>query len=560
MYIRGAMKIGLVASVKPSHPYLENDPVPLFDLHYLRISPWLWFRWHIMIDQNLPAGWITTTLGDAFQWRSGGTPRKTNSGYYGGEIPWAVIGDLNDGLIGETQNTITELALQESSARLVPIGAVLLAMYGSIGKLGISAIELATNQAIAFTESGLISNKYLFYYLLASRNALITLGKGDTQSNISQTVIKGFPFLLPPLPEQRRIVAEIEKQFTRLDASVAALRRTQANLKRYRASVLRAACSGELVPTEAELARAEGYEYEPASVLLERILVERRAHWETQEKRRGKYKEPAAPDTSNLPMLPEGWVNSTMGQCFEVYVGATPRRNREDYWGGEIAWVSSSEVAFNRITATRETITAAGYDNASVNLHPKGTVLLGMIGEGKTRGQVAILDIPACNSQNSAALRVSEVGLPPGFVFYYLMGQYEATRRIGSGNNQPALNKSRVQEIVLPLPPLAEQHRIVAEVERRLSVIQQAETAVEASLRRAERLRQSILKRAFCGELVPQDPDDEPASVLLERIRAQRESEQAEAAATKKGPTRRRRKSERSRSNHAIATSPRSSQ
>ena len=386
-----------------------------------------------------------------------------------------------------------------------------------------------------------LTNGYLAWFLQTQeyRNRVSELAAGVNINNLRREHIEETPVPLPPLPEQRRIVAKIEKQITRLDASVAALRRTQANLKRYRASVLRVACSGELVPTEAELARAEGREYEPASVLLERILVERRAHWEAQEKRRGTYKEPAAPDVSDLPTLPEGWVNSTMGQCFEVYVGATPRRNREDYWGGEIAWVSSSEVAFNRITATRETITAAGYDNASVNLHPKGTVLLGMIGEGKTRGQVAILDIPACNSQNSAALRVSEVGLPPGFVFYYLMGQYEATRRIGSGNNQPALNKSRVQEIVLPLPPLAEQHRIVAEVERRLSVIQQAETAVEASLRRAERLRQSILKRAFWGELVPRDPDDEPASVLLERIRAQRESEQAAVRATKKRPSRR---------------------
>ena len=124
--------------------------------------------------------------------------------------------------------------------------------------------------------------------------------------------------MLAPIPEQRRIVAEIEKQFTRVDASVAALRRTQANLKRYRASVLRAACSGELVPTEAELARAEGREYEPADVLLERILAERRARWESQEKRRGKYKDPAAPDTSDLPTLPEGWVWATLPQLGEL--------------------------------------------------------------------------------------------------------------------------------------------------------------------------------------------------------------------------------------------------
>ncbi len=162
-----------------------------------------------------------------------------------------------------------------------------------------------------------------------------------------------------------------------------------------------------------------------------------------------------------------------------------------------------------------------------------------MIGEGKTRGQVSILDIYACNSQNSAAIRVSEAGASPEFVYYYLWGQYRETRRIGSGNNQPALNKSRVQEIFLPLPPLSEQERIVAEVERRLSVVQQAEATVEATLARAERLRQSILKQAFSGRLVPQDPDDEPASVLLERIRAEREAE-AQASAASKGKSVRR--------------------
>ena len=131
---------------------------------------------------------------------------------------------------------------------------------------------------------------------------------GTTRPKLTQAALNRIPLPLPPLPEQHRIVAEIEKQFTRLDASVAALKRAQANLKRYRASVLKSACEGTLVPTEAELARAEGREYEPADALLQRILAERRARWESQEKRRGKYKEPTAPDTTELPELPEGWV------------------------------------------------------------------------------------------------------------------------------------------------------------------------------------------------------------------------------------------------------------
>ena len=124
---------------------------------------------------------------------------------------------------------------------------------------------------------------------------------GTTRLKLTQAALNGIPLPLPPLPEQRRIVAEIEKQFTRLDASIDALKRVQANLRRYRASVLKSACEGKLVPTEAELARSEGRDYEPADLLLDRILSERRAQWESQEKRRGKYKEPVTPDTTDLP-------------------------------------------------------------------------------------------------------------------------------------------------------------------------------------------------------------------------------------------------------------------
>ena len=402
---------------------------------------------------------------------------------------------------------------------------------------------LASGEFIVFPSQNFLDNAYLKYFLnqVGFASFATRLNAGD-RPRVDFSQLSDHPFPLPPLPEQHRIVAEIEKQFTRLNASVAALKLVQANLKRYRASVLKAACEGMLVPTEAELARSEGRDYEPADRLLERILAERRARWESQVKRRRRYEEPVALDTSILPELPEGWVWSSMGQSFDVYIGSTPKRAKLEYWNGDIAWVSSSEVAFSRIKCTREYITEEGLRNSSLYVHPEGTVLLGMIGEGKTRGQVSILDIPACNSQNSAAIRVSEPGFPPEYVFYYLWSQYEATRQIGSGNNQPALNKSRVQEIAFPLPPLAEQRRIIAEVERRLSVVQQAEGAVEASLKRAERLRQSILKQAFSGKLVPQDPGDEPASALLERIRVEREAAQA-AAKNSRQPRPRRGKS-----------------
>ena len=167
--------------------------------------------------EKLPKGWAWCRLGDCFEWGSGGTPKSTIKEYYDGDIPWLVIGDLNDSYINSSERTITKLGLQNSSAKLVPKGTLLIAMYGSIGKLGIANRELATNQAIAFALENEINMKYLFYYLLSIRSDLNRLGKGATQLNISQTVLKSYPFPLPPLAEQHRIVQQIESYFTAFD-------------------------------------------------------------------------------------------------------------------------------------------------------------------------------------------------------------------------------------------------------------------------------------------------------------------------------------------------------
>ena len=484
------------------------------------------------VGHTLSDGWASTTLGELclkpqYGWTTKATGNEgkakllRTTDLSRGRVEWETVPYCSD-----EPKELVKYLLEESDIVISRAGSV-----GLSALIGPCPEAVFASYLIRFRRVDGVDERYLYQFLQSPEywEQVSQQTVGIALQNVNAKKLAGVSLPLAPLPEQRRIVAEIEKQFTRLDASVTALKRVQTNLKRHRASILKAACEGRLVLTEADLARAEGRDYEPADRLLERILAERRARWEAQENRRGKYKEPVAPETSDLPGLPEGWVWATVGQSFDVYVGSTPRRAKLEYWNGDIAWVSSSEVAFSRIKCTREYITEEGLRNSSLYVHPEGTVLLGMIGEGKTRGQVSILDIPACNSQNSAAIRVSESGFPPEYVFYYLWSQYEATRQIGSGNNQPALNKSRVQEIAFPLPPLAEQRRIVAEVERRLSVIQQTEATVEANLTRAERLRQSILKQAFSGNLVPQDPNDEPASALLERIRVEREAAQAAA-------------------------------
>ena len=424
---------------------------------------------------------------------------------------------------------------------------VLISVRAPVGPTNLCGVRSCIGRGLAaIRPDGGIPSKYILYGIRASDDDLRAKATGTTFEAIKGDDLRYHTIPLAPLPEQRRIVAEIEKQFTRLDASVAALRRTQANLKRYRASVLRAACSGELVPTEAELARAEGREYESADVLLERILAERRARWESQEKRRGKYKEPSAPNTSDLPPLPDGWTWATVDQMIVRSEYGTSVKC--SYEGDGIPVLRIPNIVGGEID-----LTDLKFANQSLPVDDDRALQVGDVLMCRTNGSISLIGKTAVikrhlephHSFASYLLRFRFVNFPPLSNWFHLfaasqLGRNYIEREAASSAGQHNVSLSLIHRMAVPVPPLAEQHRIVAEVERRLSVIQQAETAVEASVQRAERLRQSILKRAFAGELVPQDPRDEPASVLLERIRAQREAEQA-VSATKKRPARRRR-------------------
>jgi type I restriction enzyme S subunit len=346
-----------------------------------------------------------------------------------------------------------------------------------------------------------VDSRYLFRYVLRDEfvQQVTAAQRGISYPAVTDRDVYSLLITFPALPEQRRIVSKIERLFEQSRTAREALDGVPALLKRFRQSMLAAAFRGELT----ERAPSD----EPASVLLERIRTERRRKWEEdlqakgKDPKKAKYVEPEPPDTSDLPALPGGWVWTTLGSTFEVYTGGTPARKRPDYWNGEVPWVSSGEVAFCRIKDTHERITQQGLDNSNAKLHLPGTVLLAMIGEGRTRGQSAILDIAASNNQNVAAILCSLTSVPPEYVFYWLMARYDETRGGGQGGAQPALNGARVKQVPLPLAPLAEQRRIVARVEALFAQADAVERAVESARRRAEKVDQAILARAFRGEL-----------------------------------------------------------
>lgn len=507
-------------------------------------------------ESKLPAGWVECSIGDTSQTKVEQGPPS------GRPVPYIEIGSVDNKrkAIGELRKVDSSTA-PSRARQWVESGDVLVSMT----RPNLNAVALVPpnlDGAVASTGFDIIRTiemppEWIFYRVQSTAFVADVCGgiQGVVYPAIRPADVRGHSLPLAPKKELIRIIETVESYLSRLGTAEDNLERVQKSLKRYRASVLKAAVEGRLVPTEAGLARQEGRDYEPAPSLLERILEERKRRWiestaetaqaKAEEKAKvsgkswseadnkkalekglasavKKYKEPLSPNTDELPALPEGWCWTSIGQVFEVQIGATPRRNVSEYWNGDIPWVSSGEVAFCHICETKESISNKGLTNSSTQLNPPGTVLLAMIGEGKTRGQAAILDIHACNNQNAAAIRVSDTPIAPDYIFYILMEQYEINRRKGSGGNQPALNKSRVQGITFPLPPLSELTRIAEGISQRLVLIDHLANELGTSIHRCQRLRQATLKWAFEGKLVDQDPNDESAAILLESLKTER--------------------------------------
>jgi type I restriction enzyme, S subunit len=497
-------------------------------------------------QRPLPDGWKWTTIGEVAKTTSGGTPLRKHPEYYGGSIPWVKSGELGDSIVTSVEETITEEGLRNSSAKVFPKGTALVALYGAtVGKTGILGLDAASNQAVCaiFPENGLFTAKYMTYWLRSQRDTLIGLSAGGAQPNISQGIIKAFPFPLAPLPVQERIVAEIEKQFTRLDTAVSTLNRLQSNLDRYQASLLKAACTDQLLPQDPN--------DEPAERLLQRILAERRQRWlETEwqnqveraqkkaaqaqrqaagrphhirdldpadwqaipeaeyapylpknDKWQKKYKDPAAVETAVLPDLPPGWVWTTMPQIGELNRGKSKHRPRNDdrLFGGPYPFIQTGEIrhANGFVTTYSETYSEFGLKQS--RLWPKGTLCITI---AANIAETAILSFDACFPDSIVGFVPQENACDVKFIEYFMRTAKSRLEEFAPATAQKNINLQTLSELAIPLPPLAEQKRIVEEVERRLSVVTATQQAIRANQTRSGRLRQSILQQAFNGRLV----------------------------------------------------------
>jgi type I restriction enzyme S subunit len=445
-----------------------------------------------MEEQELPVGWTTIQLSDAGGWGSGGTPSRTNARYYeNGAIPWLVIGDLKDDEVKEFSASITEEGLANSSAKLIPSGSLLVAMYGSIGKLGITTFPCTTNQAIAFCipNDELVSLRYLFHALANAKPELIAKGQGGAQQNISQGIRKEHRIPLAPFNEQRRIAAKLDSTLAAVEACRQRLDGVAAILKRFRQAVLAAATSGELT----------------------RVWREERG-------------------------IEKAWRPTTFGSVCEYITVGYVGKMANQYVSAGVPFLRSLNVRPFRFDEENLAYISEDF-HRSISKSALAPGDLAVVRTGAP-GQCCVIpdSLPEANCSDLVIARpgcdlfaeygaiVINSSLGQGFVKSEQVGVAQAHFNVGSMKRAP-----------LNLPSLFEQQEIVRRAHVHFTLADQLEARLATSRKFIDRLTPALLAKAFRGELVPQDPNDEPASVLLERMRAASKALSARSTPSQRG-------------------------
>lgn len=415
---------------------------------------------------DLPEGWAWATLGDVAQWGSGGTPKAKAPAYYGGNIPWAVIGDMDDGVLRGTAQSITEAGLTASSAKWIPKGAVLIAMYGSIGKLAITGTPITSNQAIAHAVPLVeaLETKYLFWYLRSERERLVAAGKGGAQQNISQSVLKQWPIPVPPLAEQHRIVEALEEQLSRLDAASSTVDRAFRRLPALFRSVV-----------DAELRAASDC---PLTAL----------HDVLSEPLRNGHSAKATTDSDGVRTLSLTAVTSGYFADVNTKVTVADRERVKDLW------LEPGDLLIQR-SNTPELVGTAALFNGDRDWAIFPDLLIRVRLTSRVLPEYALLEL---QSRRGRA--------------------YFKSRAKGLAGSMPKIDQATIEGFSFPVPELEVQKQVVDRVASERERISRLTVELVNSRRRAASLRNGLLRKAFIGNLIPQNPADEPATILLARI------------------------------------------
>ena len=425
----------------------------------------------------IPENWCWTYLSCIAQWGSGGTPSRKNLAYYDGEIPWIKSGELNDDLIYEAEEHISDEAITNSSAKLFPIHTIIIAMYGAtIGKVGILEIEAATNQACACAVSSVaIDYKYLFYYAKSQKNAFIKKGKGGAQPNISQEIIKTHEIPLPPLPEQHRIVSRIESLFAKLDEA-----------------------------KEKAQAVVDGFELRKSAILHKAFTGELTERWRKEH-----------------GVELDSWETVELSRRFDI-VGGVQKKPSRSPKNNPIPYLTVANVFRDRIDLS-EIRYFEVFDGEldKLKLQEKDILVVEGNGSGNEIGRCAMwrCELSVCIHQNHIIrLRATDSDTIPEYVLYFLnssTGKRIMKERAKTTAGLFNLSTGKIRTIPVPFATVPEQVEIVHILDRLLDKEQQSKEASEAVLAQIDTMKKAILARAFRGELGTNDPAEEWAGQML---------------------------------------------
>jgi type I restriction enzyme S subunit len=486
---------------------------------------------------RLPTEWVKVTIGDLFCLAGGGTPETKTSIFWSGKIPWITSADIEKTGVIRAGRYVTAKGIRNSATHLVPKNTIIVATRVGLGKAGIASSRMCFSQDCQglISDPALIDPRFSMYQLMQATQGYLGIARGTTISGITKKQLAETVFLLPPRKEQSRIVNSIDSLLFEIESATARLHRIKSNLKRYRASVLQAAVEGRLT---AEW-RKQNPPSETGAELLARILEERRAKWEENQLKKyaeqgrtpprnwkEKYPEPVKPDITGLPELPEGWVWASADQL-----------SPNDISNGRSVTTANSGAKVLRLTAVRngyidlskykfgdwsEEEAAPFLINEGDLLIVRGNGSLSLVGRiGIVKALVGPVAYPDTMIRLKVLLAlVSSAWFARFWDSTHVRKHLEQRARTSAGIYK--ISQPDILSVPIAIAPIREQVELVLVIDNYNSIADAAETTVDSAHQRAARLRQSILKRAFEGRLVPQDPNDEPASVLLERIRAER--------------------------------------
>ena len=489
----------------------------------------------------------------------GGTPNTQDASHFGGVVPWLTPADLSgfeDKYISSGERSLTQQGLERSSAKLVPTGTILFTSRAPIGYVAIAANSVCTNQGFKnfVLESGLVPS-YCYYYLLSAKAYIESMASGTTFLELPAREARKIAIPIAPKEEQVRIGIALDEIHADLSAGIAALERCREKLNIYRASLLKAAVEGRLTADW----RSEHPDAEPASKLLQCILVERRERWEQEQLRiyaekgkappknwKAKYKEPVAADQSDLPLLPTGWEWATLDQLAAPekyaltdgpfgsnlktshYTASGPRVIRLQNIGDGEFLDAEAHISHDHFQALKK-----------YEVRP-GEVVFAALGNNLPRSCILPDHVgPAIVKADCVRFRPSPL-MSAACINYFVNANptRHRAKRLIHGVGRPRLNLRSLRTVAIPVPCFEEQGAIAEAVRNQLAGIQQLETTLAHKLAITTTLRQSVLHHAFTGKLVPQDSNDEPASKLLERIANEREAWQKKAKRHRNAPAR----------------------